>query len=87
MKKTIFLLLSLVACTSMAFSQGGSLMPIPKSVETGNTKLLIDQDFTVALDGKMSDFVYDRADDFLRRLASRTGIFITQERIRKEESI
>ena len=84
MKKTVFLLLSIVACTSMAFSQGGSLMPIPKSVETGNTKFVIDQDFTLALDGEMGDFVYDRADDFLRRLAGRTGIFIKQGRIRKE---
>jgi len=81
MKKTVLLLLCLVAFMPMAFSQGGSLMPIPKSVEAGNAKLVIDQNFTISLNGEMSDFVFDRADDFLRRLAGRTGIFIEQERI------
>jgi len=82
MQKFGLLLIGLAISFSFAYSQqGGSLMPIPTKVEPGSQKLLIDVDFSIAIKGKPASFVYDRTDDFLRRLAGRTGIFIRQERI------
>lgn len=88
MKKFGLLLISLAISFSFAFSQqGGSLMPLPKSVKSGSQKLLIDKSFSIEIKGLPADFVYDRADDFLRRLAGRTGVFIQQERIKPSMSI
>ncbi|MCK5820264.1 MAG: family 20 glycosylhydrolase [Bacteroidales bacterium] len=83
MKKFGLLLISLAVSFSIAISQqGGSLMPLPKEIKTGSQNLLIDKDFSIVVKGLPADFVYDRADDFLRRLAGRTGLFIQQGRIR-----
>jgi len=82
MKKLGLLLIILAINVSIAFpQQGGSLMPIPKNITTGTQKLIIDKNFSIAVRGLPSDFVYDRSDDFLRRLAGRSGVFIQQERI------
>ncbi len=83
MKKSLLLLIVLSISLTTVFSQNFSpFMPIPRQVEATSGKLLIDKNFTISLKGNASDFVYDRADDFLRRVAGRTGIFIQQERIR-----
>ncbi|MEA1877986.1 MAG: family 20 glycosylhydrolase [Bacteroidota bacterium] len=88
MKRFGLLLITLAISFSLAFSQqGGSLMPLPKSVKPGSQKFLIDKSFSIEVKGMPADFVFDRADDFLRRLAGRTGIFIQQERLKPSMSI
>ncbi len=82
MKKTGLLLLGLAISISVSYSQQAtSLMPQPKKVEIGTQMLQIDKNFTILIDGQPSNFIFDRADDFLRRLAGRTGVFIQQDRI------
>lgn len=58
-----------------------NLIPVPESVQPAAGELVVTRDFTIAVTGNPADFVLDRTDDFLRRLAGRTGIFIGQERI------
>ncbi len=83
MKKYLLILVVLTISVTAVLSQNYSpFMPVPKKVENKDGKLLIDKNFSISLEGNPSDFVYDRADDFLRSLAGRTGIFIQQERIR-----
>lgn len=69
--------------STFALNTQAQLMPVPYSSQTGNGQLIITTDFTVSVTGHPAGFVYDRADDFLRRLAGRTGLFIRQERIRE----
>lgn len=83
MKKPVLLLIALAISFALSFAQnGGNLMPMPQKINSGTEKLTLTPDFTLSITGTAADFVYDRADDFLRRLAGRTGLFIRQERVR-----
>lgn len=83
-KKIGLLLITLAISIIASYPQHGiQLMPIPKKIETGSQKHFVSKDFSIDITGQASPFVYDRADDFLRRLAGRTGVFIQQERIKQ----
>ncbi|MBT5425578.1 MAG: family 20 glycosylhydrolase, partial [Bacteroidetes bacterium] len=84
MSKRIVNLIGLALISSLlSIHTHAQLMPVPYSTEPGIGKFQINAGFSVSVAGNVSEFVYDRADDFLRRLNGRTGIFIGQERIRK----
>ncbi len=83
MKNILLLLISLFAFSAVINAQNEvKLMPWPKSLEKGQEKLIIEKNFSISVQGEADEFLYARADDFLRRIAQRTGIFIQQERIR-----
>ncbi len=83
MKNILLLLISLFAFSAVINAQNEvKLMPWPKSLEKGQEKLIIEKNFSISVKGEADEFLYARADDFLRRIAQRTGIFIQQERIR-----
>jgi hexosaminidase len=82
MIKHLLIFVVLAFSLNQSYSQEKfNLTPFPESIEALNGKLKIDKDFSIFIEGNPSDMVYFRADNFLRRLAGRTGIFIQQERI------
>ena len=87
MKKLSFLLTIVLVSSMLAYAGDPvNLMPAPQKVVLTGGQFKIDTDFSIAINGQPAEFVFYRADDFLRRLAGRTGLFITQERIRPDRT-
>lgn len=79
MKQLILLIIlfSTLGCSSQTNpSQEYNLIPWPAEISKNNTKLLIDSDITISIDGNDNGRVRSAAVNFLRRLANRTGVFI-----------
>jgi len=79
MKISIILLFFLIAFTGSSQNElmwKYNLMPWPKSIEEHDSKLVINNNFTISIKGLDQRRVYKAATNFLRRLSSRTGIFI-----------
>jgi hexosaminidase len=53
-------------------------MPWPKSIEETNSKHIINSDFTISIIGNNQGRVGHAATNFLRRLATRTGVFLNE---------
>jgi len=64
-----------------------NLMPVPQMVEFGDGKFIIDQDFTIVLNGACGDRSERAATRLLRRLSGRTGYFIDQGFVELEQTI
>jgi len=79
MKKATFLLFFLVYFGGISQNEllpQYNLMPWPKSIVKNDSKLLIDETFTISINGNDQGRVKNAAINFLRRLSGRTGVFI-----------
>lgn len=52
------------------------LMPWPKEIKENNSKIIIDSNLTISINGEDQGRVHNAAISFLRRLADRTGVFL-----------
>ena len=64
-----------------------NLMPVPQMVEFGDGSFIIDQDFTIELNGACGNRSERAATSLLRRLSGRTGYFINQGFVELEQTI
>ncbi|MBQ4822720.1 family 20 glycosylhydrolase [Aquimarina sp. MMG016] len=53
-------------------------MPWPKQIVSGDGSFVIDKDFTVSLQENTSKRVYNASTRFIRRLTSKTGVFLDE---------
>ncbi len=82
MRKYFFVLLVNVLTIQLAFGQyksekSNSLMPMPKVVELGVDKFIIDKNFTVYISDSSNTRIYGAVTRFIRRLSNGTGVFVT----------
>ncbi|MGJ5641706.1 beta-N-acetylhexosaminidase [Formosa sp. S-31] len=78
MKHFFIFIFSLVAlsCWSQNISEAFNLMPWPKNITQNNQPFILNEAFTVSLDGPDSERLKSTSVNFLRRLSGRTGIFL-----------
>ncbi|WMI68611.1 beta-N-acetylhexosaminidase [Mangrovimonas sp. YM274] len=55
-----------------------NLMPWPSEIREHNTRLVVDSELTISINGNSKGRVYTTATKFLRRLSGRTGVFLDQ---------
>jgi hexosaminidase len=90
--KTFFILafatfIFTVNCSSQGKNIQINLMPIPYQYELTGGKFRIDKSFTVSVDGKEGERIFNAAKRMLYRLQGRTGLFLTNPFvITKDES-
>ncbi len=53
-----------------------NLMPWPSEIRKHNTRLVVDSELTISINGNSKGRVYTAATKFLRRLSGRTGVFL-----------
>ena len=80
--KTFFILafttfIFTVNCSSQGKNIQINLMPIPYQYELTGGKFRIDKFFTVSVDGKEGERIFNAAKRMLYRLQERTGLFLT----------
>ena len=80
--KTFFILafvtfIFTVNCSPQVKNMQINLMPIPYQYELTGGKFRIDKSFTVSVDGKEGERIFNAAKRMLYRLQGRTGIFLT----------
>ncbi len=91
MKKFSLSIVNLLVLTGIAVSETNiiqhNLMPVPKLVEFGEGRFIINRDFTVQLTGACDDRTVRASTHLLRRLSGRTGYFIDQGFVEIDQSI
>lgn len=63
-----------------------NLMPWPSQLQTAEGRFPITADFTIAIQGKADDRLYQAASRALRRLSGRTGLFFAQDYVTRASS-
>lgn len=90
MKMTnIFCLFFLIITPFFAFAQGEKtdLMPIPAQMQWQEGKFRLDRNFALSLNGTFADRLFGASSRFLRRLETRTGLFLKQGFISKKDNL
>jgi hexosaminidase len=65
---------------------GVSLMPVPAGVTWSDGTCRVDSTFTVSIRGDASDRLYRAASRMLRRVTGRTGLFVTQAYVTRQDA-
>ncbi|MFK5959468.1 MAG: family 20 glycosylhydrolase [Lutibacter sp.] len=75
MKNKILLLIYLYSFGCFSQNENLNLMPWPQEITIGNSKLVINPEFKIAINNKNSKRIDIATTKFLRRLSGRTGVF------------
>ncbi|MBD3374634.1 family 20 glycosylhydrolase [candidate division KSB1 bacterium] len=75
----LFLILGVILSMNANSQTTLNLMPVPSQLEIKEGFLLLDESFTVKVDGEGSHRIYTAATRMLGRLAGRTGLFLAQD--------
>lgn len=78
MKKIILLIIGLASLTCFSQNNNLNLMPWPQQIITGNSKYIIEPNFTILVNQEPTKRIEIATAKFLRRLSGRTGVFIDQ---------
>ena len=78
MNRILLLTLGLFSIICVGQTNDLNLMPIPKEFIKGESRLKIKTNFTIGVDGVVSNRVELATTKFLRRLSDKTGVFIDQ---------
>lgn len=91
MNKFLFPAVGLLVLTGLALADSAvrqhDLMPVPQMVEFGDGRFIIDRNFTIELTGACGHRAEQAATHLLRRLSGRTGYFIDQGFVYKNQSM
>lgn len=91
MKKTLLhfaiLILFSVNIYPQVRTMNYNLMPFPYKIIPIDGKFRLKKDFTLSITGNPNDRLYSETSRFLRRLSNRTGLFFTQDYIKKESNV
>ena len=87
-KLWIIALIPMLAAVASAENrvQSTSLMPVPAGITWSDGACRVDSTFTVSIRGDASDRLYRAANRMLRRITGRTGLFVTQAYVTRQDT-